>query len=211
MIVEDDGMGIDEEVIERIFDPFYTSKEMGSGMGLAIVRNIIVYHKGAIDLKSEPGKGTKFEILLPVSSDELPMPETNQKSQAVGRNLHILVVDDQEEVLETASLMLEKMGHDCLLASDPIVALERIKANHEHLDLVITDYSMPKMSGMQLIDRCAHEYPQLRVLLSTGYGDALPKNTVLANKQRLRILYKPYSYKDLQQMVDFVATEPEIS
>lgn len=208
LIVEDDGMGIDEDVIERIFDPFYTSKDMGSGMGLAIVRNIIVYHRGAVDLRSQPGKGTKFEILLPVSSEEFIVADSNEKSQIEAKNLSILVVDDQEEVLETASLMLEKMGHDCLIASDPIVALERIEKNHEHLDLIITDYSMPKMSGMQLIDRCTREYPQLRVLLSTGYGDALPKNTVLANNQKLQILYKPYSYKDLQQMVNFVAAEP---
>ena len=207
LVVEDNGTGIEAEVIERIFDPFYTSKDLGSGMGLAIVRNIIVYHKGAIDLHSEPGVGTRFGIFLPVTTEGIALDEDVDLLSPLNRSLSILIVDDQEEVLETASLMLEKMGHECLLASDPLVAMERIAANHEALDLVITDYSMPKMNGLQLAEHCAHEYPDLPVILSTGYGDALPQNIVLENGRALQILYKPYSFKELQQMIERVAGE----
>lgn len=207
--VEDNGIGIDGNTIDRIFDPFFTSKEMGSGMGLAIVRNIIVQHGGAIDLHSEPGSGTCFEIFLPVSTAELDKPSDDESLQPLDRSLSILIIDDQSEVLETASLMLEKMGHECLLASDPIIAMERIAANHDTLDLVITDYSMPKMNGLEIVERCARDYPELRVLLSTGYGDALPQNTVLANNRKLIVLHKPYSYKDLQQMVEITVFEAD--
>ena len=207
LVVEDNGAGIEAGVIERIFDPFYTSKDLGSGMGLAIVRNIIVYHKGAIDLHSEPGVGTRFEIFLPVTTEGIALDEDVELLSPPIRSLSILIVDDQEEVLETASLMLEKMGHECLLASDPLVALERIAVNHEALDLIITDYSMPKMNGLQLAEHCAREYPDLLVILSTGYGDALPQNIVLENGKALQILYKPYSYKELQQMIERVAGE----
>ncbi len=209
LVVEDDGVGIDADAIERIFDPFFTSKEMGSGMGLAIVRNIIIHHGGAIDLQSQPGKGTRFEILLPVSSAELELPANDSAMPLLERNLNILVIDDQTEVLETASLMLEKMGHDCLLASDPLVAMQRIQTNHGNIDLVISDYSMPKMNGMEIAENCAIAYPQLRVLLSTGYGDALPQNTILPNGRKLHVLHKPYSYKDLQHMVEFTVAEEE--
>lgn len=209
LIVEDSGDGISADIVERIFDPFYTRKETGSGMGLAIVRNVIVHHNGAIDIHSMPGIGTRFDILLPVAVGELSITSKQGAALPLDRSLKILVVDDQEEVLETAALMLEKMGHECHIATDPLLAMAKIAQQHDNLDLVITDYSMPGMNGIQLADRCAHDFPELRVILSTGYGEALPNNIMLTSKQILEVLHKPYSYKDLQRMVEQQSTDDQ--
>ncbi len=207
--VADDGVGISAVAMDRIFDPFYTSKEMGSGMGLAIVRSIIVHHDGAIDLQSEPGKGTTFEVLLPLSAGELVSDGLYDPAQSSGRRLHTLVIDDQESVLDTARMMLERLGHECQVSVDPLAGMEIIRQRFTELDLVITDYSMPKLNGMELAAQCAREYPELRVLLSTGYGDSLPRHTVLANGRPLKILHKPYSFKELRLLLDEMMRDNE--
>ena len=144
---------------------------------------------------------------MPISSGELLAEQQEESGGELNRSLQILIVDDQKEVLETASLMLERLGHECLLASDPLLAMERIATNYEHLDLVITDYSMPNMNGLELATACAREFPDLKVILSTGYGDALPRELQLANGRVLSILHKPYSFKDLEQIVERVIND----
>lgn len=207
LTIEDDGIGISQDVAERIFDPFFTSKEMGSGMGLAIVRSVIIQQGGAIDLITQPGLGTRFEIYLPLTSEPLSEAEVHDLQQLSGEKLRILLIDDQEEVLETTRMMLEKLGHECVVTSDPIQGMATIDADHLNLDLVITDYSMPRLNGLQLVDICAHKYPALRVVISTGYGDALPRNTILANQRALQILKKPYNFRELRMLVEDVIRE----
>lgn len=205
--IEDDGIGISKEMAERIFDPFFTSKEMGSGMGLAIVRSVIVQQGGAIDLVSQPGLGSRFEIYLPATSAPVNEAEVHDFQHVSNEKLRILVIDDQEEVLEITSMMLEKLGHDCIITTDPIQGMEIIDAEHQNLDLVLTDYSMPRLNGLQLVDTCANRYPALRVVISTGYGDSLPRHTILANKRKLQILKKPYNFRELRLLVEDVIRE----
>ena len=149
-------------------------------------------------------------MLLPLATGELVNESDSESSLSPNRRLHILVIDDQETVLDTARMMLERLGHECQVSSDPMAGMEIIRQRFTDLDLVITDYSMPKLHGMELAEQCAREYPRLRVLLSTGYGDSLPRHTILANGRPLRILYKPYSFKELRQQLDEMMRDSEV-
>lgn len=106
-------------------------------------------------------------------------------------------------------MMLEKLGHECQVTVNPLTGMEIIRQRFMELDLVISDYSMPRLNGMELAEQCAREYPSLRILLSTGYGDSLPKHTILANGRALKILHKPYSFKELRQAIAAVIDDSE--
>lgn len=207
LAVQDDGPGMSKQVVERIFDPFYTSKDMGSGMGLAIVRNVIVQHDGAIDITTKPGLGTRFDIFLPCTDEPIPESQTANLEIDIGKSMSILLIDDQPEILETTQMMLERLGHRCETARSPVEGLAILEDRHESLDLVITDYSMPNMNGLDLIKQCATRYPELQYVISTGYGDALPRNPMLDSQRPLRTLRKPYSFKELKALVNQVLGE----
>lgn len=205
--VEDDGPGMPKKVVERIFDPFFTSKDMGSGMGLAIVRSVIVQHEGAVDVITQPGLGSRFDIYLPLTEEALPQSTSELIDIDIGRRMRVLIIDDQEEVLDTSRMMLENLGHECQVSSDPFAGMEIIDQQHANLDLVISDYSMPGLNGLDIANRCAEQYPELQVILTTGYGDVLPQKTLLANKRQLRILRKPFSFKELKSLLNQVMRE----
>ena len=206
--IVDNGSGIPEDQMEKIFDPFHSSKELGNGMGLAIVRSIIIEHEGAIGLESTAGRGTTFDVYLPLTSSAL---ETEAPSTAVEtgtESLKILVIDDQENVLEVAEMLLENLGHQCVAISDPIVAFDYIKQHHEELDMVITDYSMPKLNGIQIVKFCQKHYPNLPAILSTGYGEtmSLVENAARDSRDgKMKVLKKPYSYTDLRNAIEEVS------
>ncbi|NKB35292.1 MAG: response regulator [Pseudomonadales bacterium] len=198
----DDGIGIDKEALNRVFDPFYTSKELGSGMGLAIVHSIVIDHGGAVNLKSEKDEGTTMEVFLPLVNAELSTAdEPSITPLLTNESKRILLVDDNEELLNVLEDMLKHLGHECISCKDPTKAIALIDESIESVDLIITDYSMPEVSGLDIVAHCAKNYPTMPVILSTGYGDALTKNFA-SELGAIGLLNKPFTLTTLSQTLD---------
>lgn len=206
--IVDNGSGIPADQLEKIFDPFHTSKELGNGMGLAIVRSIIIDHQGAIGLESTPGRGTMFDVYLPLTKAVVQQDEPATENEYSSESLRVLVIDDQENVLEIAEMLLQNLGHECVAMADPIAAFEYIKRYHANLDMVITDYSMPKLNGIQIVKFCEKHFPDLPAILCTGYGESMSQDAnyrASNGESKMRILKKPYSYAELRSTIEEVS------
>jgi len=170
--ITDTGIGMDDATRQRIFDPFFTTKEMGrgTGLGLASAYGIIKNHGGFINVYSEIGKGTTFNIYLPVSDKK----EINETIQPIDKIIKgsgtILFVDDEEMIIGLGKVILEKLGYKVLLANGGREALEVYKNNKGEIDLVILDMIMPDLSGNIVFEKMKEIDPDVRVLLSSGYS-----------------------------------------
>jgi PAS domain S-box-containing protein len=164
----DTGTGMTEEVRERIFEPFYTTKGMqGTGLGLAVSYGIIERHGGQINVESEPGKGATFEIFLPFAESNL-LPAREILSPTETASLSVMVVDDEEFVLETLSEMLTVLSHTVVRVRSGREAIEALST--QHFDVVFTDLSMPEMDGWEVAREIRKGWPELLIVLVTGYG-----------------------------------------
>ncbi len=168
--VRDTGQGMEEAVLERIFDPFFTTKERGrgTGLGLASAHGIVKNHGGVITVKSRPGQGATFRILVPASDREVLSPE-KPRSVITRCEARVLFVDDETVARETGRAMLEALGCRVACAPGGPEALEILAGRAADFDLVILDMIMPGMSGRETLDRVRDLAPHVRVLLSSGY------------------------------------------
>ncbi|MFZ7113394.1 MAG: PAS domain-containing hybrid sensor histidine kinase/response regulator [Desulfatiglandales bacterium] len=169
--VKDTGEGMSPETMSRVFDPYYTTKEkgVGTGMGMAVAHGIMKEHGGAIGVQSEPGKGTTFEVLFPMAEKIVDLPKSEEGPFQNG-NEHVLMVDDEVALLELAKEMLEKLGYLVSTRSSPLEALEAFRANPDRFDIVITDMTMPNMTGDVLAKKIMEIRPEIPVILCTGYS-----------------------------------------
>jgi CheY-like chemotaxis protein len=172
LAIRDCGKGIADDVMGRIFEPFFTTKPAGegTGMGLAVVHGIVKSHKGVITVGSAAGQGTTFHVFLPI----LPRGETEAPFDPNPDLPHghesILLVDDEEPLMELGRLMLEHLGYRVTARSAGPDAFEVFLQNPLRFDLVITDLTMPKMTGEQLAQKMFNIRPDIPVILCTGYG-----------------------------------------
>ncbi|RPH51772.1 MAG: PAS domain S-box protein [Desulfobacteraceae bacterium] len=170
--ITDTGIGMDDATRQRIFDPFFTTKEMGrgTGLGLASAYGIVKNHGGFINVYSEIGRGTTFNIYLPVSEKK----EINEEIQPVENIIKgsgmILFVDDEEMIISLGKEILKKLGYNVLLANGGREAIEVYEKNRETIDLVILDMIMPDLSGNDVFEKMKEINPDVRVLLSSGYS-----------------------------------------
>lgn len=173
--VADTGHGMDKKTQERIFEPFFTSKEVGSGsgLGLSVVHGIVTNNGGYIDVDSKVGKGTTFRIYLPQYSKDPVGAATGERSINSGKE-NIMFVDDEKEITYMGKKMLESLGYTVDIHSDAGIALEEIRKAPAKYDLLVTDQSMPKMLGTELVAKAKECNPQLRSIIITGYNDAVP-------------------------------------
>lgn len=171
LIIEDTGHGIPPGIIENIFDPFFTTKsgDEGSGMGLAVVYGIVKGHDGLIEIKSIPEKGTKVICYFPIT-DEVPIAADEATESPLQGNGTILFVDDEESLVKMGKQQLERLGYEVEATTDPSEVLEKFKINPDKYDLVITDMTMPKMTGDRLIQELRKMNADIRTIICTGYS-----------------------------------------
>ena len=169
--IRDTGAGMPPEILKRIFDPYFTTKEkgVGTGLGLAVVHGIIKKYGGAIKVESAPGKGATFHIYLP-RFDQAAPDSIDQTELPVGGNERILFVDDEEMLVDIGQKVLERLGYNVTVRTSPIEALELFKAKPDDFDLVITDQTMPGMTGDALARALMAMRPDLPVIICSGYS-----------------------------------------
>jgi CheY-like chemotaxis protein len=172
--VKDSGCGMTPEVKKRIFDPYFTTKEkgVGTGLGLAVVHGIVKKYDGAIRVESELGKGTTFHIYLP-RTEITALTDTEQPKPLIGGSERILFVDDEKMLVDIGQQALQKLGYDVVSRTSPLEALELFKARPNHIDLVITDQTMPGMTGDLLARELMRIRPNLPVIICTGYSQTI--------------------------------------
>jgi PAS domain S-box-containing protein len=205
LVVSDNGPGIDKEIRERIFDPFFTTKPPGegTGMGLSIVHGIMQRHGGAITLESESGKGAAFHCYFPVmaetkTSQDMMRPVIAPKPFSSGSE-KILLVDDEQEVLETCGKLLKNMGYHVTTRRTGLEALTLFKTDPDFFDLVITDNIMPKMMGGQMISEMRKIRPEIPVIVITGNV-----YTPDSDSNRAWVIQKPFTHDELKAGVQEV-------
>ncbi len=197
--ISDTGCGIPKEIIERIFEPFFTTKEKGkgTGLGLATVYGIIKDHKGYITVQSGVGKGTTFDIYLPVSGKTAYKTILPQQFFLSGHE-KILVVDDEEEVLKFIKDILETHGYKVIPARNPLAAVDTFKKLSGEIDLVITDIVMPLMQGKELINNLKAIRPDIKIIAISGYSDEIiTKDKTTINE----FVKKPFEVNQLLSIV----------
>jgi PAS domain S-box-containing protein len=171
LTVSDTGNGIPSEILDRIYDPFFTTKERGegTGMGLSVVHGIVESYKGAIYVDSEEGKGSTFYIYLP-AIERRAEPDKRQAEVLPKGNERILFVDDEPVIVEMGKLQLETLGYQVSSRTSSLEALELFKNKPKNFDLVITDMTMPNMTGEELAKEIKHINPDIPIFLCTGFS-----------------------------------------
>jgi CheY-like chemotaxis protein len=190
--VKDAGIGVDTEVFPHLFEPFFTTKEVGNGtgLGLAVVYGIVQQNRGDIAVHSTPARGTSFRIYLPRSLDAPALPPLHAPAgKPASGSETILLVEDEELVRELLCEMLQLHGYHVLVAAQGYDALQLCAHLDEAIHLLVTDVVMPHMNGYELAERLTSVYPDLRVLLISGYAgeladshDRLPPHTAFLQK-----------------------------
>jgi CheY-like chemotaxis protein len=169
--VSDTGAGMTPETAARIFDPFYTTKFVGRGLGLAAVLGILRGHKGAIQVESEPGRGTTLRAFFPVSANTSAATERRPARAKAKASGAILVIDDEEGVRLLARRIFERAGFPVLLACDGVEGVECFRQRHGEIAAVLLDVTMPRMGGEETFTELRRIRSDVRVLLSSGYSE----------------------------------------
>jgi PAS domain S-box-containing protein len=175
LVVEDTGQGIESEILSSIFTPFFTTKQPGegTGMGLSVVHGIVRELSGEITVQSQPNQGSVFTVLLEEADQEKNGHLTSSEEPLPTGSEHILVVDDEKEIRETCRMMLSHLGYTVTTTGAPLEVLTLLAQAKPAVDLVITDQTMPKMTGIELTGEIRRLRPDIPVILCTGYSDKL--------------------------------------
>ncbi len=207
LVVSDTGPGMDKEIQTRIFEPYFTTKKTGegTGMGLAVVHGIVRSHGGYIRVHSQPGEGTAFHLYLPISTDTA-RPEQDLKPELLRGSGRILYVDDEETLVDLGRQMLETLGYSVDALTDSREALRVFQKQSESYDLVITDQTMPKMTGAELAQEILRLKPDLPIILCTGYSESISAEQAESLGIRA-FLMKPLILQDLAVAIHSILDE----
>ena len=181
--VTDTGVGMDEVILKRIFEPFFTTKEIGKGTGLGLptIHGIVKQHQGWIEVQSQPGHGTTFQVFLPVQTGlTLPTAEIHAAPQPAPRGHGtLLLVEDEDIVRRPIAIYLGKLGYCVLQAANGNQAFEIWREHQDQIDLLYTDMVMPEgLNGLELAEQMRREKPGLKVIISSGYSTEISNHGV---------------------------------
>ena len=203
--VSDNGCGMNEETLKRLFDPFFSTKFAGRGLGMSAVMGIIKLHCGALFVESEPGKGTSIKVLFPFTESVLPdidqesvspLPEKSASPESPFTGL-ALVVDDEKSVLKICTKMIELCGFNAITASDGIEAVAKFRENADEIAVVLMDLTMPNMDGITAMGEIFSIRPDVKVILASGFNkEELGER--IASQAPSGFIRKPYSMKLLE-------------
>lgn len=195
--VKDTGKGLEEDTIQRIFEPYFTTKEVGkgSGLGLSVVLGIVKSHHGMISVESTPGMGATFNVFFPAIKAPSGISYADESDDDVPTgDEHILVVDDEEAIVETTTELLERMGYTVTAMTDSVDALQRVLAAPQKFDLIISDQTMPGITGEHLAVKILASRPDMPIILCTGYSSRIDE------KQARRIGVRAFVEKPLDRL-----------
>lgn len=204
--VRDTGAGMDDATRARVFEPFFTTKRVGqgTGLGLSVVHGIVSAHRGAIAVDSAPGRGSTFHLYFPlVAAGDVPAarePAAPDTALPAGNGEHVLYVDDDQPMLVMVEALLRRLGYRVTTAERPRDALERVRAEPRAFDLVVTDYNMPELNGIELTALLAAVRPDLPVVISSGFVSDELRSAALAAGVRA-LLQKEYTLEQLPALV----------
>lgn len=199
--VKDTGSGISPEIKKKIFEPFFTTKEVGkgTGMGLAMIHGIVESYGGSITCESEMGKGSVFHILLPIVDGSALQQHDSSAKMPTGDE-HILLIDDEQILLDVGRRMLEYLGYKVTEVADSVEAYTIFREQPDAFDLVITDQTMPKMTGVELSQRFLQIRPDIPIILCTGYSSIISEGQ--AEAQGIKgFAMKPLAMRDIGSLI----------
>jgi len=198
--VSDTGCGMDRKTMDRIFDPYFTTKEVGkgSGLGLAVVHGIVKRHDGAIAVQSAPGKGTTFDIYIPAAPGRITTEPVTAPGLPDGRE-RVLFVDDEAAVVKMGTEILTRLGYEVIPSTDSLAAFEVFRTRPDEIDLIITDYTMAKLTGTRLAEKARRIRPDIPIILATGFSEQVTETT--ASESGLKLIMKPFGMRELADTV----------
>ena len=200
--VTDAGCGIEDRDIEKLFDPFFSTKFTGRGLGLSVVRGIVKAHGGVVTVESEPGRGSTFRAFLPVAAEEAPRPPDKAiQIPEVEQGGMVLLVDDEEMVRDMAAIMLTRLGFGVLTAMDGVEAVKIFRQCQGEIRMVICDLTMPRMDGWETLTALRKLVPDIPVILASGYDKA---HVMAGDHPELpqAFLSKPYKFRGFSDAIN---------
>jgi CheY-like chemotaxis protein len=201
--VADTGCGMNQDVLARVFDPFFSTKAKGHGLGLSAVQGIIRAHRGGLGVDSESGRGTTFRILLPLGGPEVLAPEPTPAMVTASGRRSVLVIDDEDYMLDVVRDCLKIHGHATILAQSGAEGIELLQAHGDRIDLILLDLSMPGLDGVETLRRLRQLDPGVPVVLCSGFAEE-EAMTQLRGMALSGFLQKPYLMRDLVRVVEAV-------
>jgi two-component system cell cycle sensor histidine kinase/response regulator CckA len=199
LTVTDTGAGIPPEVRERIFEPFFTTKPAGegTGLGLSVILGIVRSFDGAVSIESEPGRGTRVDVWLPAHVAPGKGAAVPESAAAPDRRRHVLFVDDETAIAQLERRQLEALGYRATVHTSSVEALEDFRGRPQAFDLMITDNTMPRMTGLQLAAEITRLRPHLPILMVSGYNDNADPEVLRSHGIRAT-LRKPHTARELE-------------
>jgi CheY-like chemotaxis protein len=206
--VGDTGRGMDKKTMARIFEPYFTTKDVGkgSGLGLAVVHGIVKNLHGFFEVESESGKGSTFHVYIPALEKATPVLATINIEEIPRGTERILIVDDEEIIVTLNKTTLELLGYKVTATTSSKEALAKVNTNADEFDLVITDQTMPDLSGIELAREIMKRKPDLPIILCSGYSSIMTEEEALAQGIK-KYAMKPVDIRTLAQIVREVLDE----
>ena len=200
--ISDTGVGMEKSTVNRIFDPYFTTKKKGkgTGLGLAVANGLVINYGGAISVKSTPGQGSRFRVFLPAAKEATEKKTFLETAEVRGGREFVLVVDDEAPIAELQKTILESLGYRAKALTDSMAALELFRENPNRYDLLITDMTMPRMTGDKLTREVTRIRPDMPVIICTGFSEKIDPIKI-KNFGARELVMKPFEKKVLAEVV----------